>query len=190
MKWHVLCFTLDQYKIQRRRSSMKKAVIGLGMVVVLLVGFSFVYARGPGYGAGWGPGNGPGNCAGRGQGNGPGNCAGLGAANLSADQQAQLKALREKHFEEASPLRQQMFSLRQELRTLWSDPKADSAAIEAKSLEMGKLRDEMQAKMVKFRLEARNVLTPDQISALSQGCGRGGRGGRGAGGCGQAGGCF
>jgi Spy/CpxP family protein refolding chaperone len=147
---------------------MKKTLVVLGLVVVMFLGVSYTYARGPGFGAGKGPGAGPGS----------GNCPGLGgASNLTSEQQTQMQGLRQKHYDEVAPLREKMFNVRQELRTLWSDPKADPKVIQSKTREMSDLRDQMQDKMVQFKLEARNLLTPDQISAFGAGCGKGGGGG-------------
>ena len=84
-----------------------------------------------------------------------------------------MQELHQKHYNEVAPLREKMFSLRQELRTLWSDPKADSKAIEEKTKEMNALRNQMQDKKVQFRLETRSLLTPDQIKAFGSGCGQG-----------------
>jgi len=145
---------------------MKKTVIALGLAVVILLGITYVYAGGPGFG----PGRGPRNSAG-----------GLGAANLTSEQQTKLQELRQKHYNEVAPFRDKMFSLRQEIRTLWSDPKADPKVIQSKTKEMSDLRDQMQDKMVQFRLDARNLLTPDQIQALGAGCGQGCGSGSGAG---------
>jgi protein CpxP len=145
---------------------MKKTVIALGLAVVMLLGITYVYAGGPGF---W-PGHGPRNCAG-----------GLGAANLTSEQQTKLQELRQKRYNEAAPFRDKMFSLRQEIRTLWRDPKADPKVIQSKTKEMSDLRDQMQDKMVQFRLDARNLLTPDQIQALGAGCGQGCGPGGGAG---------
>ena len=55
---------------------------------------------------------------------------------------------------------------RLELRLLWTDPKADSKAILAKERELGELRNRMWDKIVQYRLEARNSLTPEQIEKL------------------------
>ena len=145
---------------------MKKTLIALGLVVAMLLGITYVYAGGPGFG----PGHGRRNCAG-----------GLGASNLTSEQQTKMQELRQKHYNEVAPFRDKMFSLRQEIRTLWSDPKADSKVIQSKTKEMSDLRDQMQDKMVQFRLEARNLLTPDQIQALGTGCGQGCGPGGGAG---------
>jgi protein CpxP len=145
---------------------MKKMIVVAGLAVVMLLGVTYVYAGGWGLG----PGGGRGNCAG-----------GWGASNLTSEQQTKMQELRQKHYDEVAPLREKMFSLRQELRTLWSDPKADSNVIQSKTKEMSDLRDQMQEKMVQFRLEARNLLTADQIKEFGAGCGQGFGPGAGAG---------
>ena len=154
---------------------MKKTLVVLGLVAVMFLGVSYVYARGSGFGSGRGVGAGPGNCPGFG-----------GASNLTSEQQTQMRDLRQKHYDEMAPVREKMFSLRQELRTLWSDPKADPKVLQDKERQMSELRDQARDKGVQFRLEARNLLTPDQISAFGAGCGKGGKGGRG---CGSGRGC-
>ena len=144
---------------------MKKTMIALGLLALVLTGVSYVFAGAPGFG----PGNGPGNCPGY-----------RGVTNLTSEQQAQLQDLRQKHRNEAVPLRDQMFNLRQELRALWADPKADPQVITAKEKELNVLRNQMRENAVQFKLEARSFLTPEQISSFASGCGRGGRGhGRG-----------
>ena len=149
---------------------MKKTLVVIGLVVVMFLGVSYVYARGPGFGSGRGPGVGPENCPGFG-----------GASNLTSEQQTQMRDLQQKHYNEVAPLREKMYNLRQELRTLWADPKADPTVIQDKEKQMSELRDQMRDKGVQFRLEARNLLTPDQISAFGAGPGKGGRGGMGFG---------
>ena len=145
---------------------MKKTLVVIGLVVVMFLGVSYVYARGPGFGSGRGPGVGPENCPGFG-----------GASNLTSEQQTQMRDLQQKHYNEVAPLREKMYNLRQELRTLWADPKADPTVIQDKEKQMSELRDQTRDKGVQFRLEARNLLTPDQISAFGAGPGKGGRGG-------------
>ena len=124
---------------------MKKTVIAIGLAVVVVLGIGYVYA-GPGFGSGMGPGKWAG---------------GPKALNLTEEQQAKIKDLRQQHSTEIAPLREQMFSLMKELRTLWSDPKSNAGAIQAKTKEMSALRDQMQEKMVAFRLEEASLLTPE-----------------------------
>jgi Spy/CpxP family protein refolding chaperone len=144
---------------------MKKTMIALGLLALALTGVSYVFAGGPGFG----PGSGPGNCPGF-----------EGVTNLTSAQQAQLQELRQKHRDEAAPLRNQMFTLRQELRALWANPKPDPQVITAKEKELDVLRSQMRENAVQFKLEVRSFLTPEQVSSLGSGCGRGGRGhGRG-----------
>ena len=148
---------------------MKKTVMAIGLAVVVVLGTAYVYAGGPGFG----PGKGSRNCAG-----------GWGAANLTSEQQTKINELRLQHQNEVAPLRDKMVTLRQELRTLWSDPKADPTVIEAKTKEMNALRDQMRDKGLHLRLEGRNLLTPEQIQtrgAGGAGCGQGPGGGRGQG---------
>jgi Spy/CpxP family protein refolding chaperone len=140
---------------------MKKMVIVIGLAVLVVAGASYVFAGGPGFGRGFGPGNCP----------GPG--AGL---NLTQEQQTSLQQMRQKHFDEVSPLRETMFSLRKELNTLWADPSADPKVIQDKENQLNSLRDQMRDKAVQFKLEVRSLLTPEQIASFGSGCGRGGRG--------------
>jgi len=110
--------------------------------------------------------------------------------NLTPEQQTQMRDLRQKHFDEMTPVREEMFKLRQDLRALWANPQAKAEDIQAKTKEMNALRDQMQDKMVEHRLEARKLLTPDQISAMGAGPGKGGKGGRGGKGFGPGRGCY
>ncbi|RPJ00346.1 MAG: periplasmic heavy metal sensor [Deltaproteobacteria bacterium] len=144
---------------------MKKTVIALGLAALVVMGVSYASAGGPGFG----PGKGPGNCTGF-----------FGVSNLTSEQQTQLQDLRQTHYNEIAPLRERMFSLRQELQALWADPKADPQAIRDKENELTELRNQMRDKAIQFKLEARNYFTPEQIASFGSGCGRGGRGyGRG-----------
>jgi Spy/CpxP family protein refolding chaperone len=55
---------------------------------------------------------------------------------------------------------------RLELRSLWTNPKADSQTILVKEKELRDLQNRMKDKIVQYRLEARNSLTPEQIEKL------------------------
>ncbi len=158
---------------------MKKVTLTLlaALLVAAVATSAFGFGRGPGYGP----------CA-RGDFQGP---AGL---NLTADQSAKLKEMREAQWQEMKPLRDQMFAKRDELRKLWLQPTLDQEKIVAAQKEMRVLRDQMQDKMTAFRLEAAKVLTPEQrekIGTFMQGVhhGRGfgpmhgGPGGPGGPGC-------
>jgi Spy/CpxP family protein refolding chaperone len=130
---------------------MKKAMITLGLVVLMLFGVSYVYAQGPGAGPrhwwmqgqeSWGQGK---------------------RLNLTPEQKAKFQELRRKFIEENAQLIGALMTKRLELKLLWSDPKADSQSILAKERELRELQNRMRDRMVQYRLEARNSLTPEQI---------------------------
>ncbi len=66
--------------------------------------------------------------------------------------------------------------MRLELRSLWTDPKADNKAIADKEKQLRDLQNQMREKMVQLKLEARSILTPEQLSEFGPGTGRGTRG--------------
>ena len=133
---------------------MKKAMIVLGLVMVMLWGVSYVYAQEqsdpPRHGwmhgeKSWGQGK---------------------RLNLTPEQKAKFQELRRKFIGENAQLIGALVAKRLELRSLWTDPKADSQAILAKERELRGLQNRMKDKIVQYRLEARNSLTPEQIEKL------------------------
>jgi len=141
---------------------MKKAMIALGLVMVMLFVISYVYAQEqgdpprPGWMHGeksWGKG-----------------------LNLTPEQKAKFQELRRKFIAENAQLIGERVAKRLELRSLWSDPKADSRAILAKERELRDLQNRLKDKIVQYRLEARKSLTPEQIEKLGMMRGMGRRG--------------
>ena len=150
---------------------MKKVILTVMAVLfvaaVATSAFAFGWGRGPGYGP----------CA-RGDFQGP---AGL---NLTAEQTAKIKEMRETQWKEMKPLQEQMFTKRDEIRKLWLEPNPDQAKITAAQKEMRSFRDQMEDRMTAYRLEAVKVLTLEQrekIGSFVQGRGRGPGHGRGFG---------
>ena len=155
---------------------MKKTIITFGLVAVMLLGVTYAYSQGPGFGPG--PGAGPrwGEKPYQGQGE-PGK-----ALNLTPEQKTKMDELRTKFREENAQLIGAIVTKRIELQSLWSNPKADAKAIQDKEKELRDLQNQMRDKTVQMRLEARKVLTPEQIAQLGQGRGFGLGSGRGFGG--------
>lgn len=138
-----------------------KKVLGVIVAVLFIALTSTVFAVGPG-GFGGGP-----------RGGGAG-------VDLSKEQTDKMWQLREKFNSETSSLRYEMFQKRNELRTLYADPKAADTAILAKEKEVDTLRQKMHDKMIRFKLDQRKIYTPDQLKKLADtGYGRGFGGGRG-----------
>jgi len=139
---------------------MKKAMVALGLVVVMLLGVSYVYAQEqgdpPGHGRmhgekSWGHGKG---------------------LNLTPEQKAKFKELRRKFIRETAQLRGELLTKKLELRLLWTDPKANSQAILAKERELRDLQNRMRDKIIQHKLEFRSSLTPEQIEKLGMMRGR------------------
>jgi zinc resistance-associated protein len=164
---------------------MKKKVVVLGLVAVMVLGVAYAFAQGPG------------------QGPGPGHRPGWGHdkwSSLTSEQQTKIQELRQKFNDETAQLRGTMLTKRLELQSLWRNPKADPKAILAKEKEFRGLQDQMKDKAVQFKLEARNILTPEQLSEFGPGWGMGhgfggghmmgGRHGMGRGGMGPGYGCY
>jgi Spy/CpxP family protein refolding chaperone len=135
---------------------MKKTIIALGLVALMLLGVTYVYAQGPGFGPGYRTGWGPGKWS-----------------SLTPEQQAKFQELRQKFNDETTQLRGTILTKRLELQSLWTNPKADPKAILDKEKELGTLREQLRDKAVRFKLEARNVLTPEQLAQFGSGWGMG-----------------
>ena len=132
---------------------MKKTIIALGLVVLMLFGVAYVYAQGQGYGRmGWGHEK---------------------WSSLTQEQQTKFQELRKKFIDETAQLRSAIVTKRQELRSLWTDPKADPLAIQEKEKELRSLQDQLRDKASQSMLEARNILTPEQLTQFGTGSGMG-----------------
>jgi len=133
---------------------MKKAMVALWMVVVMLLGVSYIYAQEQGGGTshGWMHGQ-----------EHPGQWNKL---SLTPEQKAKFQELRRKFIKETAQLRGELVTKRLELKLLWTDPKANSQAILAKERELRDLQNRMRDKIIQHKLEFRNSLTPEQIEKL------------------------
>jgi Spy/CpxP family protein refolding chaperone len=136
---------------------MRKMIIALILGGVMLSAITYVYAQGPGFGPGhwrmysheqWGPGRG---------------------SPLTPEQRAKFQELRRKFIEETAQLRGAILTKRLELRSLWTDPKADPKAIMGKEKEMRDLQNQIRDKAVQLKLEGRKILTPEQLTQLGSG---------------------
>jgi Spy/CpxP family protein refolding chaperone len=142
----------------------KTTIIGLGLVLVLALVATLALAWGPGFGPGFGRGFG-------------GPAYGVPPIpNLTAEQSAQIQALRDGFLKEIEPLQKEFYTMGTELRNLWQSPNPDQATVAAKQKEMFTLRSQLQEKATNLGLEIRKVLTPEQVAqlpAFNQGAGLG-----------------
>jgi Spy/CpxP family protein refolding chaperone len=135
--------------------SMKKTtIVGLGLILVLALAATVALAWGPGFGPGFGRG-----FRGPGYGIPP-------IPNLTAEQSAQIQALRDGFLKEIEPLQKELYEKGQEFRNLWQSPNPDQAAIAAKQKEIFNLQAQLQEKATNLGLEIRKVLTPEQLAQM------------------------
>ncbi len=138
---------------------MRRLAVTLALVAVVVLGVTYVYATGPGYWrTGWGYER---------------------WSSLTPEQRTKLQELRQKFNDDTAQLRGTILTKRLELQSLWTDPKANTKAIQEKEKEMRSLQDQMRDKAVQFGLGARKVLTPDQLAQFGPGSGMGPGFGRG-----------
>ena len=123
---------------------------------ILLVGLLVVFS-GSAIAAPWGRGMGQGQ--GQGRGYGMNTCA-YAAANLTADQAAQLQTLRESFQKEIEPLQKEMFAKRSEMRSLWGASPTDEGRIAALQKDLLELQGKVQERRLQFNLECRKIATP------------------------------
>jgi Spy/CpxP family protein refolding chaperone len=139
-------------KFRRKEvKEMKKKLIALGLVAIMLLGVTYVYAQGPSMGPGH-----------RGMRSQESWCPKV--SNLTPEQKAKFQELRGKLDDETAQLKGNMLTKRLELRSLWTDPKADPKAIMEKEKELRDLQNQMRDKMIQYKLEAREILTPEQLA--------------------------
>ena len=144
---------------------MKKAtIIGLSLVLGLALVATVALAWGPGFGPGFGR-----RFGGPAYGSPP-------IPNLTAEQSAQIQALRDGFLKEIDPLQKELYAKGQEFRNLWQSSNPDQAAIATKQKEIFNLQSELRDKATNLGLEIRKVLTPEQLAqmpAFNQGTGFG-----------------
>ncbi len=141
---------------------MKKTAIGISIVVALFVTASLAFAQGPGYGRGYGYAASPYY-----------GCLSAPNFNLTADQTGKLNSLQQQFLNETLPIRNELAAKSLELRNLMAQPSPNAATIWAKQPEIFALQQKMQEKSLAYQTNARNVLTPQQVSQLLPGCGLG-----------------
>jgi Spy/CpxP family protein refolding chaperone len=174
----VLLYTRENTR--KGEKKMKKTIITLGLVAVMFLGITYAYSQGPGFG----PGPGAGPRSGERHHWGPGEPG--KALNLTSEQKTKMDEFRAKFREENAQIIGAMVTKRIELQSLWSNPKADAKAIQDKEKELRDLQNQIRDKAVQMRLEARQILTPEQIAQMGRGRGFGPGAGRGfGGGCGR-----
>jgi Spy/CpxP family protein refolding chaperone len=87
--------------------------------------------------------------------------------NLTDTQKAELQSRHDAFMAEMSPLRDELFSKKMELRELWSKAEPDQSKISAKQQEIRELQNQMQEKATQYQLACRQLLTPEQREKMT-----------------------
>lgn len=88
--------------------------------------------------------------------------------NLSADQQAQIKSIREQAKTSNQGLRQQLKTAREQLKTLLASNDASDSALRQAHQQLQPLTQQMSDQRFDTMLKIRNVLTPAQRTKLAE----------------------
>jgi len=149
-----------------------KTSLAAGFVaVVLAAGSGLVFAqdgqgqrRGPGQGQGMGgPGmRGPGGPMGMGLG------PGLRGLDLTDDQKAQVKTIRESHQAEFKTVGDKLRAAREGMRALIQADTLDEPAVRAKSVEVAAAEADAAILNAKVRAQTLTVLTAEQLAKLKE----------------------
>ncbi len=86
--------------------------------------------------------------------------------NLTPEQQKTLEDMRKARMEEFKTSRDQTMKVRQQLRELMKDPKANEAKLDGLIDQMSKARADRAKAALKSRLEWQKVLTPEQLEKM------------------------
>jgi Spy/CpxP family protein refolding chaperone len=126
-------------------------------------------------------------------GGGPGGRADFAGLNLSAEQQKGFDKLHQGCWKECAPLGNRIEQKQVELKGALLEPKPDAGKARKMLKEISELQLQLDEKRLSCQLEARKILTPEQMAKLPPGCSLGFGcmlGGSGTGpGCGMMPGC-
>ncbi len=92
----------------------------------------------------------------------------FGQLNLTEDQKAKMKQIRESFATTNKPLREQLRAKRQELRQASEDGRFNEALATQKLTEIAPLEAKLMAERAKLHQEMLSVLTPEQKTQLEQ----------------------
>jgi len=137
-----------------------KRITLITALIIMFASAPLVMAQPRGMKGGMGPGGGR-------------HASALANLNLTAEQSEKIRAIRETHQKDIIPIQTKMFTKRAELRLLWMQTNPDAEKIKSTQKEILDLRGQLMDKKTDFRLEFRNILTPEQCTKLlAQGLGK------------------
>jgi Spy/CpxP family protein refolding chaperone len=141
---------------------MKKWMTMVTVIALAAIVTSPVMAfRGMGGGYGWGAGY-------------VADVASVRGIDLTAEQTEKINALREAHLKDIKTIQDKLYAKSGDLRVLWLAETPDERKILSLQKEVRSLRDQLADKSTTYRLEARKILTDEQLAKVqAYGQGRG-----------------
>jgi Spy/CpxP family protein refolding chaperone len=88
--------------------------------------------------------------------------------NLSQEQRAKMREIRERFLADTHDLRYDMAEKRIEMRKLFTNPKTDDASLLAKHKEVRDIMLKLMDRKAQMKIEWRKVLNPEQIKMLDR----------------------
>ncbi len=88
--------------------------------------------------------------------------------NLSADQIAKFKDLKNSYYVETRDLRYDLAMRHLEMRKLFTDPGTTEATLLAKHKELSTIRQKLMDRKAQLMFKGRSILTPEQIQKLDR----------------------
>jgi len=104
-----------------------------------------------------------------GYGSGPGNVEDIAeerGLDLTLEQREKIMTLRQVHLMDIKPLQEMLYVKGRELRDLWLAAAPDRESILALQKEVQALRNQLMDKLTTYRLEALQILTPEQQAKI------------------------
>jgi hypothetical protein len=132
---------------------MTKAIIGFGLFLALLMAFSTTMASGNRFRQGF--------------------VAGIATESiesivkdLTPEQKGHIQSLQKGFLSEIAAIQRDLWSKKQEVHKLWSDPCAVPAEVKAKEVEIIELNSKLEEKVTDFQIRLEKALSPDQMESL------------------------
>lgn len=133
---------------------MKKTTIGIIILLIMLMATSQALAQQSG-------------CKWR------NNCSIKADLNLTAEQEDALNKLHQNFLDETQSIRNELAAKINKFQTLMDQPSVDKTIALAKQQEIFDLRHKIKAKALSYRIDARAILSSEQLAMLPPGCGLG-----------------
>ena len=91
------------------------------------------------------------------------------SSSLTEDQKKALEILRRSYMAEARPIRTEVFSLKINLRHLWSDPNVQPEILFDQQRKISALQAKLEELSLSYQVKAREVFTKEQLDRLPHG---------------------